>query len=90
MTTLRDFPPDSRRVYELAAGYCHIHGRPLMHRGELHMVAKPATITWLKKHHWIRPVTVPNPYAPGKTAEAYRIRHPQLDHLPDTLEDQDD
>lgn len=89
MSTLADFPPDSRRVYQLATGYCRMYGRSLITRGELHMVARPATITWLKKHHWIQPVTIPDPYNPGCELKAYRIRHPKIDPLPATLENQE-
>ena len=89
MTTLADFPPEARRVYQLATGYCHMHGRSLMTRGELHMVAKPATIKWLKRRHWIQPLTIDDPYNPGCELKAYRIRHPQVDHLPATIENQE-
>ncbi|MGP5183303.1 hypothetical protein ACTXKY_06210 [Corynebacterium variabile] len=89
MTTLADFPPDSRRVYQLATGYCHMHGRSLMTRAEIHLVAKPATITWLKKHHWIQPLTIPDPYNPGCELKAYRIKHPQVAPLPATIANQE-
>lgn len=89
MTTIADFPPDSRRVYQLATGYCHMYGRSIMTRAELHLVAKPATITWLKKHHWIQPLTIDDPYNPGCELKAYRIKHPRLDNLPATLENQE-
>jgi len=89
MTTLADFPPDARRVYQFATAYCSLHRRSAMTRAEVQLIASPDTVTWLRRRHWIQSVTVPNPFRPGHQVRAYRVKHPNLDHLPCTLEIQE-